>query len=49
MWFEYRGFTVHRLGLSCFLVTGPGLWGYAVSENEARQIIGGIVSAQCEE
>jgi hypothetical protein len=47
MAFEYFGFIVHRLALGLYLVTGPYFRGYAESENEARQIIGGIVSAQC--
>jgi hypothetical protein len=48
MWFEYRGFTVHRLGLYWYFVLGPNFRGYETSENAARKMIDSIADGQCE-
>jgi Ribonuclease G/E len=48
MWFEYRGFTVHRLDLYWYLILGPaGYRGYETSENAARKVIDGVIAGQC--
>jgi hypothetical protein len=49
MLFEYRGFTVHRLGLRLFLITGQGFIGYEASPDAARKTIDGIAERQCAE
>jgi len=49
MWFEYRGFTVHWLGLYWYLIIGPGGYrGYETSTNAARKTIDGVIAGQCD-
>jgi hypothetical protein len=48
MVFLYNGFTVHRLAIHRYLVTGPGSLGLVVaSVIDAVKIIDGIVFMQC--
>jgi len=50
MRFEYRGFTVHRLGPYRYLVLGPyGYRCYETSTKAARKTIDGIIANQCME
>ena len=49
MQFEYKGFTVLRLALRSYLVTGPGLRGYVASVIEAVNLIDGFLAGQCGE
>jgi hypothetical protein len=50
MWFEYKGFTVHRLDLYWYLILGPaGYRDYETSENAARKVIDGVIAGQCGE
>jgi hypothetical protein len=46
--FEYLGFSIHRIGLNRYFVTGPYFRGYAASVTEAVKIIDGIAAGQCE-
>jgi len=49
MWFEYRGFTVHLLGLYWYLIIGPaGYRGYETSTKAARKTIDGVIAGQCD-
>ena len=48
MWFEYKGYTVHRLALYWYLIIGPGFRGYETSENAARLAIDGVIARLCE-
>jgi hypothetical protein len=45
--FEYMGFSIHRIGLNGYFVTGPGFWGYTASVTEAVNLISGYLAAQC--
>jgi hypothetical protein len=49
MWFEYKGYTVHWLGLYWYLVLGPNYRGYETSEHAARTMIDSIIAGQCAE
>ena len=50
MWFEYKGFTVHWLGLYWYLILGPaGYRGYETSTKAARKTIDGVIAGQCVE
>ena len=50
MWFEYKGFTVHRLGPCWYLILGPaGYGGYETSASAARKAIDGVIAGQCGE
>jgi hypothetical protein len=50
MWvFEYLGYAVFWLAMGSYLVTGPGLRGYAKTESEARQIINIFTAGHCVE
>ena len=50
MWFEYKGFTIHRLDLYWYLILGPyGYRGYETSTNAARKMIDGVIAGQCVE
>jgi hypothetical protein len=45
--FEYLGFTVHRLGLCRYFIIGPGFRGCSASVIEAVKIINVIAAGQC--
>jgi len=50
MWFEYRGFTIHRLDLYWYLVICPnGDRFYETSTIAARKTIDGVIASQCAE
>jgi hypothetical protein len=49
MLFDYFYFTVHRLGVNWYLITGPGFRGYETSPEAARHTIDGIIAGQCGE
>ena len=50
MWFEYKGFTIHRLDLYWYLILGPyGYRGYETSTNAARKTIDSVIAGQCVE
>ena len=50
MWFEYKGFTIHRLDLNWYLILGPyGYRGYETSTNAARKMIDSVIAGQCVE
>jgi hypothetical protein len=49
MLFEYLGFTVHRLAMRSYLVTGPGLLGYIASLADAVNFIDSFLAGQCYE
>jgi hypothetical protein len=46
--FEYLGFSIHRIGLNRYFVNGPGFQGYTASVIEAVKIIDCIAAGQCE-
>jgi len=49
MYFEYKRFTVHWLGLYWYLILGPnGYRGYETSTNNARKTIDGVIAGQCD-
>jgi len=49
MWFEYKGFTVHRLELYWYLIIGPyGYRSYETSTAAARKTIDGVIAGQCD-
>jgi len=48
MWFEYRGYAVHRLDLYWYLVLDPyGNRFYETSTKAARKTIDEIITKQC--
>jgi hypothetical protein len=49
MWFEYKGFSVHRLDLYWYLIIGPCFRGYETSEKAAWKAIDGVIAGQCGE
>jgi hypothetical protein len=46
--FEYLGFSIHRIGLYRYFVTGPYFRDYVASVIEAVKIIDGFIAGQCE-
>jgi hypothetical protein len=46
--FEYLGFTIHRIGLYRYFVIGPYFRGYAASLIEAVGTIDGFIAGQCD-